>query len=163
MALFGPAVEYALHTVLNLVLLDEDEHVSARRLAEIHDLPLAYMRKLMTRLEQGGIVCGSEGRGGGWRLARPGTAISLLDVVDAVSEQANLFACREIRRRGPEGQPDAQETTFPAPCAIHSAMLRAEQAMRATLRQTTIDDIAAGVRKGYGTDWLRPQTGEASP
>lgn len=154
MSLFGPSVEYALHTLLNLELLGAEKRVSARDLAAIHELPLAFVRKLLTRLERAGLIDGGEGRGGGWTLARPLTEISYLAVVDAVAEDGRLFQCADIRSRFPGSTSGCRRSIAAEPCAIHRVMLDAEAAMRGHLAQRMLGETAAHVRTRYGTAWL---------
>lgn len=146
MAFYGAGVEYALHTLLNLSLAPTGTAPSARDLAEFQRLPLAFMRKLLTQLEKAGLILGSEGVRGGWRLARAPETITLLEATEAVQGRDPLFECREIRARcalWPEGTAPRAATS--GVCAIHAAMLAAEAAMRRELAQRTIADIAGQV------------------
>jgi Rrf2 family protein len=148
MAMFGAKEEYALHTVLRLALIDGVQAApSARDLAEFEQLPVAFVRKLLTRLGAAGIVAGSEGPAGGWRLAQPPEAVRVLAVVDAVSDAGALFDCRNVRARCALWPADAPpEAALRGVCSIHAVMLRAEQAMRAELAATTLADLVAQVR-----------------
>ena len=146
MAYYGAGVEYALHTLLNLSLAPSATVPSARDLAEFQRLPLAFMRKLLTQLERAGLVSGSEGVRGGWKLARAPDAITTLDVADAVQGREPLFECREIRAHCAlwvEGAAPRAATS--GTCAIHAVMLSAEAAMRRELAQRTLADIAGQV------------------
>lgn len=146
MAYYGAGVEYALHTLLNLSLAPSATAPSARDLAEFQRLPLAFMRKLLTQLEKAGLVSGSEGVRGGWKLARAPDAITTLDVADAVQGREPLFECREIRAHcalWAEGAAPRAATS--GTCAIHAVMLSAEAAMRRELAQRTLADIAGQV------------------
>ena len=96
---YGPRVEYALHTLLNLSLAPADTAPSARDLADFQKLPVAFMRKLLTQLERSGLIVGAEGVRGGWRLSRPAAGITVLEIVDAAQGRDVLFECREIRAR----------------------------------------------------------------
>lgn len=144
MAMFGAKEEYALHTVLRLAQVGGTP--SARDLAEFEQLPVAFVRKLLTRLGAAGIVAGSEGPAGGWRLAQPPEQVRVLAVVDAVSDAGALFDCRNVRARcalWPAESPPA--AALRGVCSIHAVMLRAEQAMRAELAATTLADLVAQV------------------
>lgn len=148
MPLYGATTEYALHTVLNLALAGAGTAPSARDLAEFQRLPVAFMRKVLTRLEKAGIVAGSEGVRGGWRLARAASAVSLLDVADAAQGRERLFDCRDIRANcalWPEGtRPRGRPGDV---CSIHAAMLSAEAAMRRELAGRTVADLAGEVTR----------------
>jgi Rrf2 family protein len=151
MAYYGAAVEYALHTLLNLSHVPAGVSASARDLAEFQRLPLAYVRKLLTQLEKAGLVAGAEGVRGGWRLALPAARITLLAAAEAVQPEAPLFECREIRGRcalWPDGAAPRAATT--GVCTIHAAMLAAEAAMRRELAGRTLADIAAQVAAKTG-------------
>ncbi|WP_079407964.1 RrF2 family transcriptional regulator [Streptomyces sp. 3211] len=131
-------VEWALHSCVNLAWSGPDQAVSAARLAAWHDLPAAYLNKQLQALARAGIVTSTPGPRGGFRLARPLKAISLMDVVAAVEGPEEAFRCAEIRQQGPgAGAPAA----YTADCAIAHAMTRAELAWRRALAAQNLDEI----------------------
>ena len=143
---FGARVEYALHTLLNLSLAPAETAPSARDLADFQKLPMPFMRKLLTQLEKSGLVVGAEGIGGGWRLARATSEISVLEIVDAAQGKEPLFDCREIRAHCALWADDAPPRgARSGVCEIHAVMLAAERAMRTTLASQTLADIAQRV------------------
>ena len=147
MAHYGAGVEYALHTLLNLSLAPDETAPSARDLAAFQRLPLAFMRKLLTQLEKAGLVEGSEGLRGGWKLAREPRKITVLEVAEAAQGPSPLFECREIRGRcalWEEGAAPRAATS--GICEIHAVMLAAEAAMRRELAKSTLADIAQRVK-----------------
>ncbi|KXV71049.1 transcriptional regulator, partial [Acetobacter cerevisiae] len=81
MSLYGASTEYVLHSLLWLV--DNPEPVSSLDLAELQNIPAAFVAKLLPRLEKAGLLAASEGMKGGYTLARPASEISVLTVVDA--------------------------------------------------------------------------------
>ncbi|MEU6211739.1 RrF2 family transcriptional regulator [Streptomyces sp. NPDC085612] len=139
-------VEWALHSCVNLAWSGPDRAVSAARLAAWHDLPAAYLNKQLQALARAGILTSSPGPRGGFRLARPLAAISLMDVVAAVEGPEEAFRCTEIRRQGP-GAGDREADAAPAAgagaadCAIAHAMTRAELAWRRALAEQDLDGI----------------------
>jgi len=146
MAFYGARVEYALHTLLNLTFAPQGTAPSARDLADFQRLPVAFMRKLLTQLEKAGLIEGSEGVRGGWKLARDPKRISALEVAEAAEGRSPLFECREIRARcalwPDDGAPRAASTGV---CEIHAVMLQAEVAMRRELASASLADILAKV------------------
>lgn len=136
----GGGVEWGLHTCLSLAWLDAEAPVPAKKLAEIYDLPPAYLAKQLQALVRGGIVSSTSGPRGGYRLARQPADITLLDVVDAIEGgRAITFTCTEIRRRGlGAGVPAGSFSTV---CSIAAAMLDAEDQWRAALAATTLADL----------------------
>ena len=93
-------------------------------------------------MSRAGLLESVSGPGGGYRLARPATDISVLDVVEAIDGSMPAFRCAEIRRRGPAARP-ARE--YRVPCAIHTAMNRADAAWRNELRGVSLADLMGEV------------------
>lgn len=152
-------VEWALHSCTVLATLPSDQALPAAKLAELHDLPPAYLAKHLQALAAAGITESLAGPRGGYRLARPPAEISLLEVVLAVDGDDRAFQCTEIRQRGPVAGPPS---TYRRPCGIARAMRRAEDAWRAELAATTVADLVmdfvatvppAVVRAG--AEWLQ--------
>jgi Rrf2 family protein len=144
---YGARTEYALHSLVNLTLAPPHTAPSARELAEFQKLPVAFLQKVLTKLEKAGIVVGAEGVGGGWRLARPAEQISVLDVVEASQADSALFECREIRARcalWPDQAPPRAAVS--GLCEIHAVMRSAEREMRRALASQSLADIALRVK-----------------
>jgi Rrf2 family protein len=145
MSLYGASVEYGLHCLLYLVDAPEGVRPSSRDLAEFQGISPALIAKLFTRLEKVGIVTASEGVSGGFRLARPASAISVLDVADALEGGKPMFQCREVRDRCVLNDPSKVKTSKRGVCAIHAVMLEGERRMREALAETSLADIAVEV------------------
>jgi Rrf2 family protein len=157
------AVEWSIHCCTVLATLPEDQALPAARLAEFHDVPPAYLAKALQALCAAGITVSRSGPGGGYRLARPADAVSVLDIVRAVDGPGNAFRCSEIRRRGP-GASDAGDA-YRQPCGIAVTMWRAEEAWRAELAATSIaellEELVATVPKDQltrGAEWIQAVT-----
>ncbi|MEU2110309.1 Rrf2 family transcriptional regulator [Streptomyces sp. NPDC019507] len=155
-------VEWAVHTLLNLAWLGDGEPVSTAQLAAAHDLSVSYLNKQLQQLVKGGLLESVPGARGGFRLARPLEAMSMLDVVLAIEGDQPLFRCAEIRRCGTVGE-RVPTGGFRRPCAVNSAMGRAEEAWRKALAEENLADVkadaeahapalASQVRRGLGRD-----------
>lgn len=131
-------VEWTLHCSTVLATLPTGQTLPAAKLAELHDVPPAYLAKHLQATAAAGITEAVPGPRGGYRLARPAAEISVLDVVLAVDGEETAFRCSEIRQQGPTAGPPSLYRT---PCGIARAMWRAEDAWRAELRATTIADL----------------------
>jgi Rrf2 family protein len=131
-------VEWGLHCCTLLALIPADAALPAARLAEFHGVPAAYLAKHLQALSRAGIVEAVAGKHGGYRMVRPASDVTLLDVVEAIEGRAPAFRCTEIRQRGPAALP-AQE--YRVACSITRAMYKAEAAWRDELRSQTIADL----------------------
>ena len=142
MSHFGSAVEQALHCLLFLVDGKAGAVPSARDLAEFQGVSVSFVAKLFTTLEKAGIVKSEEGVRGGFRLGRPASEISVLEVVDAIEGAKPLFRCREIRKDCVLFNDDPPRWATRGVCAIHGVMLEAERKMRETLAGASLNDLA---------------------
>jgi Rrf2 family protein len=148
-------VEWSIHCAWMLAIAPDGRAVPARRLAEYHGLPEAYLSKVLQALVRAEVLEAATGPRGGLRLARAPERITVLDLVNAVEGPAPVFRCTEIRQRGPcAGPPSA----YRRPCGIACVMRDAERAYRDRLRATTLADLVdeAGERaRRQARDWLR--------
>jgi len=135
-------VEWGVHVCVLLATLPDGAALPAAKLAEYHGVPAAYLAKHLQALAGAGVLTTVKGARGGYRLARPAAAITVLDVVEAIDGDESAFRCTEIRRRGPLAMPAREYTKM---CGIHRAFARADEVWRAELAQTSIADLFVGL------------------
>jgi Rrf2 family protein len=126
--------DYAVRAALAIALLEDGQPVSARRVAERMDIPAGFLAHVLTDLVRAGIVVGTPGRRGGYRLAAPAAEIDLLRVVDAVEDRGDPPRC--VLRGGP--------CRFDGTCAAHDVFFAATEAVRRELAAASLADLAAG-------------------
>lgn len=98
----------------------------------------SLIRRLLQQLGKAGLTTSQMGTGGGALLGRPAGSITLLDVHQAVDEDADVFAIHQ----NPNPQcPVGRNIQVVLKAQIDAA----EQVMQAQLAQTTIADMAANV------------------
>lgn len=71
----------------------EDDTRNAADLATATGVALPTVRKLLKRLNRGGLVNSARGARGGYRLARPAEDISIADVIAALEGPVSLTEC----------------------------------------------------------------------
>lgn len=135
----GDGVEAAIHCCAVLAGLKGEATVPAAALAGYHGVSASYLLKHLKALVSDGILESVPGPAGGYRLGRSPETITLLDIVLAVEGREPAFRCANIRKRGPSPLP---ASAFAKPCGINVAMLKAEDAYRAALAETSLSDIA---------------------
>ena len=79
--MLSQTAEYALRTVLYLAAAQQDTLFRAAELAEALDIPRNYLSKTLHLLARAGVLASSRGKHGGFRLAKPATALTLAEVV----------------------------------------------------------------------------------
>lgn len=139
-------VEWGLHGVLLLSMLPAGATLPGKAIAEFHGVSESYMLKHLKALVAAGVLVSVSGPRGGYRLARPATAITFLDVTRAIEGPEPAFRCTEIRRQGPVGAPPDM---CRLPCAIRRTMHEAEDAWRAVLERRTIAEIGAELSEKF--------------
>jgi len=131
-------VEWALHCCAILASLPDGRYLSTKALAELHGLPKEYLSKGLQSLSQAGLVHSTLGPSGGYRLARPPSKLTFLDIVEAVEGKSRTFTCANIRANNPcrpKGHCDNK------PCAIARIMWEADDAWRQKLGSVTLADL----------------------
>lgn len=93
--------DYAARIILHLAVAGDEARVTARAIAEKRLIPPAFIRRIVSRLSGAGILSTSRGNGGGIRLARPASRITLLDVVIAMEGAVSLNLCTAEPRECP--------------------------------------------------------------
>src|SRR5947209_2830425 len=78
------ASSYALHAVEYMAARGEDGPVASHHIAEARGIPERFLLKVLKPLVSARLLYSVKGPNGGYRLARPASKISLLEVVEAV-------------------------------------------------------------------------------
>ena len=79
--------------VMTVLATRPDEVLSATELAEAAGLEPPTVSKLLKPLAQAGLVEGLRGVRGGYRLTRPATGISLIEIVEAMEGKLAMTQC----------------------------------------------------------------------
>ena len=120
--------DYAIRAVLALSRAADGERLSVRRIAADERIPERFLPLVMGDLVRAGLVEGTVGRSGGYRLAKPSAEISLLEVVEAVEGDSRRRVC--ILRGGP--------CALAAVCDVHAVFAAAQDDVLGRLRTATI-------------------------
>lgn len=144
-------VEWALHCCSILSGLPADRFLSTKALAELHGVPKEYLSKALQALAQAGLVTGTLGPTGGYRLAKSAKDITFLDIVEAVEGKKRTFNCQEIRRNNPCLKKTDKVSGV---CVVAKVMHRADDAWRKELQAMTLEMLAEEVLKTVPKDQL---------
>jgi Rrf2 family transcriptional regulator, iron-sulfur cluster assembly transcription factor len=122
--------EYALRAVLYLAR-HHGERISADTIARALGAPSNYMSKTLHQLARAGVVEGTRGRTGGFRLAIPASKLTVARVADTFGTPAGRPICllgdRPCNARNP--------------CSVHHRWTAVTEAMTTPLATTTIADL----------------------
>ena len=130
--------EYACLAVLALARRSgDDPPVRIREISATHGIPERYLVQILLQLKGAGLVVSTRGASGGYRLARPATAISLGEILAAID--------------GPEvATHDVSRAKRSTPSVLAPVWERVRAAERAVLDRTTIAQLA---EQGSPQEW----------
>lgn len=123
--------DYAVRAMLAMASVDDHGWSSAPRISSAMAIPERFLPRVLRDLARAGLIEARLGRTGGYRLVRPASEVSLLDVIDAV-EPAD--AVRRCVLRGIPCGVDGR-------CQVHDAFDEARLAHRARLAQATLASL----------------------
>jgi len=84
---------YATTAMMDLAIHETSGPVTLFDIASNQDISLSYLEQLFARLRDAGLVKGTRGPGGGYRLARPADSISIAEIITAVNEKVDATRC----------------------------------------------------------------------
>jgi Rrf2 family transcriptional regulator, nitric oxide-sensitive transcriptional repressor len=90
--MLSQTVEYSLRAIVWLASHADDPQTN-QRIAAATLVPVGYLAKVMQSLVRAGLVIAQRGKHGGFLLARPAAAVSVLEVVSAVDPIKRIRTC----------------------------------------------------------------------
>jgi Rrf2 family protein len=130
--------DYALMAMKHLALRGDRAAASssAREIAELYDIPVELMAKVLQRLVRRGLLVSHQGTRGGYQLARAATYISVADVIQAIDGPVTVTACSTD-----EGQQCEQFSK----CNVRDPLWRVRERILTALGECTIAELASDV------------------
>ena len=126
--------DYAIRATAELAAAEGTGQLRADRIAEAQDIPIKFLESILLELKHAGIVRSQRGAEGGYALARPGTEISLADVIRAVDGPL-----ANVRGDRPENV-----TYKGAATKLTDVWIAVRASLRAVLESTSVADVASG-------------------
>ncbi|MDD3853070.1 MAG: Rrf2 family transcriptional regulator [Syntrophomonadaceae bacterium] len=123
--------EYAVRTLLELAAAPVGETVSTRLISERQGIPDEFLKKTIQLLVPAHLVTTHRGTGGGVRLAKPATDITLLDIITAIEGTLALNVCLA---------PDYHCPNKPN-CSLSRILGKAQEALLEELQRETLADM----------------------
>ncbi|MEO1512292.1 MAG: Rrf2 family transcriptional regulator [Planctomycetota bacterium] len=129
--MISQTTEYALRAMACLAY-ETEGLTPTPRLAKLTKVPSNYLAKVLQSLAQASLIEGRRGVGGGYRLAREASAISMLAVVNAIDPVQRITEC-------PLGLPNHG----PNLCPLHSCVDSAAAQIIETFGSTSLEQLVA--------------------
>lgn len=129
--MISQTVEYALRAVVTIAQ-HEGRPCTSAKIAEITQVPSAYLSKLMQGLVRGGLVHSQRGLHGGFVLTKDPSDLAIYDVVNVIDPIKRITEC-------PLGIQAHGKTL----CPLHRRLDQAMQLTEDVLRKTMISEMLA--------------------
>src|SRR5204863_7404198 len=132
--------DYALIAMKHLALRGDRGSSSAREIAELYDVPIELMAKVLQRLVQRGLLASHQGTHGGYQLGRGPAQISVADVIQAIEGPVTVTACSTD-----EGQCEQFSK-----CNVRDPLFKVRDRILAALGECTIAELASDPAPVHG-------------
>ena len=122
---------YAVTAMMDLAIHETQGPVTLADISVCQGISLSYLEQIFARLRTNGLINGTRGPRGGYRLARPADQITIADIIAAVSERMNTTRC--------EGKENCQNGQR---CLTHELWTDLSQQIHSFLNGITLAQIA---------------------
>lgn len=123
---------YAVTAMLDLAINALQEPVNLSDISERQSISISYLEQLFAKLRKNGLVLSVRGPGGGYQLARPGAAIFIAEIIDAVDESVDATRCA--------GHGDCQQG---ATCLTHDLWSDLSEQIHRFLSGISLDELVS--------------------
>ncbi len=133
---FSKTTSYAL-SILSYLADHESEKFSAKKLNEVLEIPWPYLRQLLTKLSKSGFILSTQGRNGGFQLAKAPDQIILADIIDSTEGLNVLGTCIM----------GFEKCAFNHTCAMHEVWEETRAKILNILNTTSLDQLKKAGKK----------------
>jgi Rrf2 family iron-sulfur cluster assembly transcriptional regulator len=123
---------YAVTAMLDLALSHDKGPIRLAAISDRQGISLSYLEQLFAQLRRSELVRSIRGPGGGYRLGRDASAISVAEVIAAVNEDTDATRCG--------GAGDCQEGET---CLTHHLWMDLSDQIHAFLCDISLNDLVA--------------------
>jgi Rrf2 family protein len=128
--------KYALKAMEYLALNSNGKPVLIAELASAGNIPKKFLEFILLALRKGDLLTSKIGKGGGYRLARDPSEISIGSIINILEGGFSLVHC--VNGNGTKQCEDGND---PSCCGIHLVMADMKKSITSVLETTTLADI----------------------
>lgn len=132
--LLGKSTRYALYAAMEMARAG-DRAVTVARVARRYRIPPGALAKVFQQLVRSGVAAGTRGIGGGYRLAKPPSGITVLDIIAIYEPPRAPGRCLLAGRT----EPPCQDS--PA-CRLRRLFDEVDEVTRSTLQSVNLETLA---------------------
>jgi Rrf2 family protein len=123
--------EYGLMALAYLSSLERGQVASVGEIAQTSAIPRELLAKILSELVKAGLAISFSGPTGGFRLARPASAVSLAEIVRALEKKSGLVDCTSQHIN----------CTMTDRCSIRAPMTRVHKKVNRILEETMLEEL----------------------
>jgi Rrf2 family iron-sulfur cluster assembly transcriptional regulator len=127
---------YAVMAMVDLAVKESDKVITLQDIAVRQQIALSYLEQIFAKLRKEGLVDSVKGPGGGYKLARQPSDISVAEVIYAADETIKMVRCGN--------NPEAGCMQDKAKCLTHTLWDGLGQVIHHYLASVSLADICAG-------------------
>jgi len=131
---FNKSTRYALYAALEMAQVEEQGQVTVAQVAQRYRIPETALAKVLQRLVRSGLAAGTRGVGGGYRLVKDPSRITVLDVVSIFEPPRPLRQCLV------QDQPGKPCADFSS-CRLRKLFDEVDETARSTFASVTLDTL----------------------
>jgi Rrf2 family protein len=129
--------DYAIRCVLYLSKKQDRPIVAVEEISGEMAIPRSFLSKIVQRLTKAGILASFRGMSGGFRLARKPSAITLLDVIEAMQGSVASNKCAI----------DTMQCGLSCTCIVHPVWVALKKRTEDYLRKVNFANLGKGARE----------------
>lgn len=134
--MFSAKAHYGLKAIIYLAKNAGKGPIQAKEIASTQNVPVRYLELLLSQLKKARLINSNRGKLGGYFLSKPGTAISVYDVVNSLEGKVSFVSSHETKEDDPIEQ------------AVAGFWKKAEDNLVDYLRQANIEDLLQRANTG---------------
>jgi len=134
----SPTCQHALRALIYLAEKDAPGPVLVREIADAAGVPRQSLAKILHALRNQGLVRSTKGPGGGYRLARSGDIMRIVEVIEAVDGHIELDKSCVL---------GLDRCTDHASCALHDVWKVFRENYYTTISNMTLRDAANALKR----------------
>ena len=127
------STRYALYAAAEMAMAGE-QLVTVAAVAKRYRIPEGALAKVFQQLVRSGLASGTRGIGGGYRLARPASRVTVLEVMQVFERSRPAGAC--LLHDGP-GENCPQMSA----CGLHWLFTEVDELVRCTYESVTLETL----------------------
>ncbi|MCG6912760.1 Rrf2 family transcriptional regulator [bacterium BMS3Abin03] len=124
--------EYAIRAMIHLASGKDDSIFRISEISSTNSIPEKFLRKIIPQLSYAGLINSQRGIGGGIKLGKPASAITPLEIIEAVEGEMALNKCLI----------DKEFCSNERWCTVHTLWCDAQNKLRTILSSKSIAQLA---------------------